>query len=229
MQIYANIEEHKQLLEISIKRELNVEGIFEWISPLSNYKYKEYSGGFLESLGLRHLKESYKDFWPLRTAHWDALAKIDDGTILLFESKSHTGELKSRCRANDSSINQIKKSLKGTYDWLKNGQNQFNEHAWLNKYYQFANRLAHLYYFRGQKHMNNIWLVNIYFENDFSLNMNSNSNKYKTADRSEWEKELNIIKEEMGLINTDMRKYGLIELFLKSSDIKGRENLPLKR
>lgn len=143
-----------------------------WRSPLSE-EYFEYSDGdFLEVLGLQETTMRYPltEFWPRLGPCWDALAQSNKGRIILVEAKSHIHELspsgdKGDCRAKDpASMERIRESLKATKSFFGSR----NENDWTKKYYQYANRLAHVYWFRVLNGIDT-HLVYVYFINDFEM------------------------------------------------------------
>jgi len=144
---------------------LDVNDTIEWLSPLMHDSYAEYQDKeFLDLLSV-HLKDrSLESFWPRNGAVWDGLAKTDKGDIILVEAKSHISELKSSCKACPESMDSIKDSIKETAGFYKSD----SPDNWLDGYYQYANRLAHLYLLRQ---LNGIpaWLVFVYFVNDYTV------------------------------------------------------------
>ncbi len=144
----------------------------DWRSPLVAYNYKENRDReFLEKLGgSRFLKTSlptwpdlYK-FWPRNGPSWDAHGVTDKHQILLVEAKSHIKEMQSSGSGATSqkSIDKIAHSLKETQRFL--GVDQSVDWA-KSPYFQYANRLAHLYWFRELKGLP-AYLIMLYFLND---------------------------------------------------------------
>lgn len=132
-----------------------------WLSPLEAEGYTEYKDDdFLERLSVRLEKRPLRSFWPSGGPHWDALGKTTRGDILLVEAKAHIGELASNCGASPPSLSLIQQSLDETGRFLGAASTA----KWSRTYYQYANRLAHLYLLRQ---LNNIqaWLVFLYFIN----------------------------------------------------------------
>src|SRR5271170_6188605 len=61
-----------------------------WRSPLVTDQYAEYRDlGFLERIGADQLAFELEKFWPSRGPQWDALARSDNGHVLLVEAKAH--------------------------------------------------------------------------------------------------------------------------------------------
>lgn len=116
-----------------------------WLSPMADDRYSEYSDKeFLDRIGLPTSAAKLEEFWPARGPVWDGLAIAKDGTILLFEAKSHVSEFFGMgSKAKDpNSVMQINKALRETAEYIGA---VFDESAWTDALYQMANRLAFLY------------------------------------------------------------------------------------
>lgn len=134
-----------------------------WISPLVTENYEEcWNERFLERLDLLndHL-ESFREFWPFKpwvdgkvnprgTPHWDALARVplmaDDSGVVMVEAKAHRGELvkpNDRSKADAPSLGKIRTSFAAVRDFYEVDD---AAPAWESRYYQFCNRLAHLWW-----------------------------------------------------------------------------------
>lgn len=144
--------------------DLTTENI-EWLSPLKSdgfAEYKDYS--FLNLVGANSGNVELKNFWPKGGPQWDALARTNTGKIILVEAKANIPELKSTgTRAKELSKNLIQKSLSEVKKYLE----ITNDIDWSNSYYQYTNRIAHLFYLR-EKCKIPAYLINIYFLNDQS-------------------------------------------------------------
>ncbi|MBI4430513.1 MAG: hypothetical protein HY587_02235 [Candidatus Omnitrophica bacterium] len=157
-----------------------------WVSPLRETGYAEYSDReFLENLGLTGQWPVLKQFWPMGGPVWDGLARLTwqggEG-VLLVEAKSYPEECRSACRAGTKSLAIIQSAIRQTQEFFSAVPTQ----AWLNEYYQLANRLAHLYFLRrsGVK----AWLVLLLFTDD-----------WKPTPQALWQSELNTIWNALGL------------------------------
>ncbi|ACN15014.1 hypothetical protein HRM2_19130 [Desulforapulum autotrophicum HRM2] len=136
----------------------------EWLSPLREDVWAEYRDlRWLKKIGQAHLSQVLKNFWPRRGPQWDALAKDETGRVFLFEAKAHSNEMKSNCQAGVNSKRIITNSLNNVKAQL--GANQGTD--WLCGYYQYANRLAHLYMLR--EHDVDAWMVFLYFCGDSDM------------------------------------------------------------
>jgi hypothetical protein len=146
-----------------------------WVSPLADEGYEEFwNERFLERLELLddHL-EAFREFWPFKpwvngkvnprgTPHWDALARVPlaDGTYgaVMVEAKAHRGELVKRndkSKADAASLKKITKSLAVARDYYGVAA---TAPAWESRYYQFCNRLAHLWWMNEQANVP-AWVV----------------------------------------------------------------------
>lgn len=140
------------------------EGPLEWLSPRRDDDWAEYrDAAFLCRIGHSELAEALRDFWPRGGPQWDGLARDATGGIYLFEAKAHLGEMVSTCQASLKSRTQIETALSEA----KVAFGAAPGADWLTGYYQYANRLAHLYFLRRLGV--NAWLVFLYFTNDAEM------------------------------------------------------------
>ncbi|AKH99496.1 hypothetical protein IMCC20628_00775 [Hoeflea sp. IMCC20628] len=117
----------------------------EWLSPLATDGFAEYrDGAFLDRLGLSRLSPALDAFWPKRGPQWDALG-IAGNSVVLVEAKAHLDELFSSCKAGDASRRRIEATLNAVRTVLKAGDGA----DWTQRFYQYANRLAHLWQLRS--------------------------------------------------------------------------------
>jgi hypothetical protein len=123
---------------------------------------------------------------------WDALGKSSTGKLLLVKTKSHISELTSESRAEDeSSRKKIQESLENTKHYLNSKVNV----DWSQSFYQYTNRIAHLYLLRK----NNVpaYLVLVYFLNDIDVD--------GPATFYEWEGAIKLLKSCLGIVRHDWR------------------------
>jgi hypothetical protein len=164
MQFYVN--ERPLVLQQAISDAFKTTLHLRWVSPLASDRYKEKKdSAFLQALGFSKYCEDLKRFWPNGGPVWDALARVENGTagVLLVEAKSHVPEIAgSGCGAvADSSICKIEQAIADTKGWL----NVDPQADWKGKFYQSANRMCHLYFFREILQID-ARLVNVYFTDD---------------------------------------------------------------
>lgn len=135
-----------------------------WISPVAETRFREYSdGAFLDALGLARLKPDLAAFWPRGGAVWDGLALTEGGPVLV-EAKAHVAEFfSSPCAAEaETSRQRIAASLAACKTAL--GADQRSD--WMRCFYQYANRLAHLWWLRQQGVEAHLLLVNFVGDDD---------------------------------------------------------------
>ena len=168
----------------------------QWVSPIKEDDYAEYrDNAFLDIIDLKLDKYALSDFWPIGGPRWDALAKSADGNVFLVEAKSHIGELKSPAtRSSGRSKKKIKQSLRET----KNYMNAWTDADWSKTFFQYTNRIAHLYLLRV---LNSIpaYLVFIYFLNDKEMK------GPKSAD--EWLNRIELLHIHFGIKKNDLSQY----------------------
>lgn len=152
----------------------------KWLSPLRNDEYTEYSDQeFIDRLGLKLRKLPLYEFWPKRGPNWDGLAKTDSSQVLLVEAKAYIDEMdgKGSCATKSESIASIDCSLKKTQQFLNASQSVDWAHS---PYYQYANRLAHLYLL-AELNSIDAYLLMIYFLNDVDMQGPSRIRDWKIA------------------------------------------------
>jgi hypothetical protein len=161
--IQVMVNDHPHLLSeaVGVATGISPDKI-EWVSPLAADSYAEYRDyGFLDRLGIALADYSLSMFWPARGPQWDALGRAQ-GQVILIEAKAYLKELiTDPCQATPASLARIKASL----GLVKQSLGVPSEIDWTGRYYQYANRLAHLYLLR---HLNQIpaELVHVCFLND---------------------------------------------------------------
>jgi len=149
----------------------------QWLSPLKGDDYSEYRDQeFLDLLGVKLEVKPLADFWPERGPQWDALGKSSSGKLFLVEAKSHIPELISTMQAKDEdSARKIHKNLQETMRFL--GSNAKID--WSYGFYQYVNRLAHLYLLTQNRLP--AYLLFVYFINDFEMKGPTTIHEWKGA------------------------------------------------
>lgn len=147
-----------------IFKQTGLSSSIEWLSPLAKENYVEYrDNAFLKKLGII-TKSPLKDFWPKQGPSWDALGKASDMPILV-EAKAHIAEaISPPTRATINSFKIIENALGSVKDYLKVNP----EVPWHLSFYQYANRVAHLYYLRVLNGIN-AHLLFVNFINDSEM------------------------------------------------------------
>ncbi|MFL5329217.1 MAG: hypothetical protein ACJ8C4_09895 [Gemmataceae bacterium] len=178
----------------------------QWLSPLRADDYAEYQDdSFLERLGIVLSTRSLNGFWPHRGPVWDGLGKSCRGDIFLIEAKSHIAEMRGKCRAGEESRGLIDSGLAETKGALAEG----SQIDWAGTYYQYTNRLAHLYLLR---HLNQIpaYLVFAYFINDAEMNGPTSQAKWLAA--------IQRLRTSLGLTHTPLSPF-IADVFFDVNDL----------
>ena len=178
------VNDHSELLGSQVAPRLRPHpSIIEWLSPIECDDYAEYSDQkFIDRLGLKLKSHPLKSFWPSRGPHWDALAKTDKSQVLLVEAKARVRELKESGSgaSAEKSVARIDCSLKETQKFL--GVDTTVD--WANSpYYQYANRLAHLYLL-SEKNCTDAYLLMIFFLNDKDMGGPDSIGQWEAAIRT---------------------------------------------
>ena len=183
----------------------------EWLSPLESESFDEYRDAeFLNCLGVRLDDYPLRDFWPSGGPQWDGLGR--SGTqLLLVEAKANVSELQSECRAKARrSIRMIDKALRETQEFL----GAESDRDWSRPYYQYANRLAHLYLLRELNSLD-VYLVFVYFVNDRT--------KMPTS-REDWRGPIQETKKSLGLpLYSDWLGRYAKEVFIDTAELSDVE------
>ena len=170
-------------------RETGVEmsGDVDWVSPLENDDFAEYTDSdFLDRLGIRLKRRPLKDFWPPSGPRWDGLARCGD-TVFLIEAKAYVAELATDpCGAGEESRRKIEEAMAETKAFLRIR----SKTDWTRCFYQYANRLAHLYLLRQLNGLD-AYLLNVYFVGDKTREM--------PASRADWMAAATLAKAHLGL------------------------------
>ena len=118
----------------------------QWLSPLESDAFTEYKDdAFLDRLGIGPQYRRLEDFWPTRGPVWDGLARTSGGRYLLIEAKANIPEFDTcPTGASGGSLHKIRKALDETKGFLR----VRSKTDWSECFYQYANRLAHLYFLR---------------------------------------------------------------------------------
>jgi len=178
------VNEKPDLLNSLIRTQLDLPDTdkITWHSPIAEDGFAEYRDqAFLDLLDITLTKVPLSDFWPLKGLVWDGLGRSETGEVFLVEGK-------------------IKKSLDETKSFL----NSNSEHDWTSTFYQYTNRLAHLYLLRA---LNEVpaYLVFVYFVNDKEMN------GPKSID--EWNGALSLLTSYLGIGRHRLKKY-IADIFI---------------
>ena len=179
----------------------------DWVSPLKDDDFSEYrDNGFIQKLGIRNLETSLSAFWPKRGPQWDALGRGNCNEVFLVEAKANIAEIVSpETKARGKALDLIIKSLDALQKYLK-----VNSKAdWSGTFYQYTNRLAHLYFLRTLNKLP-AYLVFVYFIGDDSVS--------GPKSMEEWKAALKVMKRYLGLSTHKLAKY-MAEVFIDVKQI----------
>lgn len=210
LQILAN--QHQDILNHELSKILNKTIKLEWLSPLKDDDYAEYvDQDFINRLDINsRIIKPLNDFWPNGGANWDGLAK-DNETIFLIEAKAHISEqmIESTGATSIESINLIKKSLEETKAFL----DVKSDVSWCKEnYYQYANRLAHLYYLREINKID-AHLLFIYFLNDKTVTG-------KSETKEDWKQAINDVYKKLELEKNNKLSDFIHNIFIDTNLLK---------
>lgn len=211
VQLLVNRAPH--LLDSALGRPLSLSptDTIAWLSPLADDGYAEYRDqAFLAKVGARPQRTPLAGFWPTRGPQWDALGRTSRGEPLLVEAKAHIPELLSPpCQAAGASLRTIRASL----DRVKRAVGLRAAADWSTTYYQYVNRLAHLYFLRT---LNQIpaYLVSLYLIGDTDLR--------GPGTAEEWAGALDLVHAQLGIVDARLEEaFGgaFVEIFIDVADI----------
>ncbi len=152
----------------------------EWLSPVESDDYAEYyDQEFLDRLGVSGLKVPLTDFWPRSGPRWDGLARTDSGKLILVEAKAYIEEaVDYRSKAGPDSLKKIQAALANS----KKAFRASDDAPWESPFYQYANRLAHLYFL---KQLNGLdaYLLFLYFADAPDVPESCNTRQWEGAVR----------------------------------------------
>jgi len=179
-----------------------------WLSPLREDEFAEYrDGSFLDRLGLSKHKPALRTFWPALGPQWDGLGKLTDGSAyFMIEAKANISEIVSNCAAKSpASLQKINDSLRKTQEWI--GAEPHID--WTTGFYQYANRLAHLY-FLNKIAIERAYLISLYFAHDTT---------HKPTEMDEWRGAVTLQKTLMGISEPNVHNF-VIDVFLETGKIR---------
>jgi hypothetical protein len=162
---------HRKKLDDAIINKTGAGDKIEWLDFRFDRRNKPYDAelkglDFLTGPEYGGVRAAWKKFWPQSgtAQNWDAVGWLIKGGkrrgLILVEAKGHTGELRSKCQAKGGAKSKIEAALAK----VKEHVGAPKDADWLNRYYQYANRLAVLDFLRKEKIKTR--LVFVYFYGD---------------------------------------------------------------
>ena len=186
----------------------------EWLSPLESDCFREYQDkAFLKRLGIapQQLSLQLKHFWPKRGPVWDGLARTSCGRLLLIEAKANIPEFDSSpTGASGKSRREIEDALLKTRDFL----GVSSKIDWTRCFYQYANRLAHLYFLRKLNKVDAA-LVFVYFVGDNTVPGRG------PVSREGWEAAIGLATHHLGMgTNSPWIRDNVADVFIDVDDLR---------
>ena len=174
-----------------------------WHSPLKAEGFLEYRDqAALTKTRISKLKRPLDQFWPNRGPVWDALGITSEGHPLFIEAKAHIPEA-----ATSSTKASSAESRALIHQSLTEARRFYAPRAtvdWSDFFYQYANRLAHQYFFRQVNGVPSI-LVFLYFVNATDMS--------GPTSEQEWHGAVRLIHAVLGL-PPDLRSHGIFDAFV---------------
>lgn len=119
-----------------------------WISPRAADDFAEYMDAtFLAKLDLADLSPALPAFWPASGPRWDGLARADKNVVLV-EAKAHIAEALSTPSAATAPASRA--LVAASLARVKLALSADDRSDWSRCFYQYANRIAHLWWLRDQ-------------------------------------------------------------------------------
>ncbi len=207
--IQVLINKHPKLLTQRIQEAVGQSFEIEWLSPKQDDGFAEYRDvAFLKMLGCYPLRVPLERFWPARGPQWDGLGRSEK-SVFLVEAKANIPELlSSPMKAKDDrSVRLIRKSLEETKRFVYSRSTA----DWSKAFYQYTNRLAHLYYLT---HLNGIsaYLICLYFTGDASVDGHPTT-------RDEWRGAVRLMKEFLGIGKGNRLSPFTVDIYIDVSEI----------
>ena len=138
----------------------SVDEFIEWRSPVRSDQYAEYyDNDFLDRLGISNLSVPLDAFWPRGGPRWDGLALTVSGKRILVEAKAYPEE---GVDFGSQAGSKSKEMIEAAMAKAKFAFGASDNANWMAPFYQYANRLAHLYFLAGMNELD-AYLVFLYF------------------------------------------------------------------
>ena len=185
-----------------------------WLSPLKrdDPPFKEYRDEeFLQQLNIKLERKPLADFWPRGGPQWDGLARTIGDRCILVEAKANIPEFDSiPSAASSRSRVKIQQALDDTKKFLRAGKRA----DWTTCFYQYANRLAHLYLLRELNKLDAA-LVFVYFVGDTTVPGR------KPVSREGWEAANDLALNHLAVRpNAPWMKQNVFDVFINVDDLR---------
>ena len=184
----------------------------EWVSPLEDDGFREYRDQpFLDRLGITLGARPLGESWPPRGPRWDGLARTSGRRCVLVETKANIPEFNSvPSRAAPASLQKIQAAFAETKAFLRIR----SETDWSRCFYQYANRIAHLYLLRELNKIDAI-LVFLYFVGDDTVPGR------EPVSREGWRAAISLANRHLGLrASSPWLRQNVFDIFLDADDLR---------
>lgn len=180
-----------------------------WTSPLAADQFAEYrDDDFIRRTGMQLPQRRLEDFWPLRGPQWDALARVGTGGALLVEAKANIPEVVSPGTGAEGERRAL---LEASLAELKAFLGVDPSISWSGKLYQYANRLAHLYFLR-EINRQDAYLAFVYFTGDSDVD--------GPVTVAEWKAALTVAKSVLGIPKRHRLTKYVADIFIDVSEME---------
>jgi len=199
------IDQHQPIIDSKLQAVLGLpsEDSILWVSPVRSTKFREYRDmKALRQLGVNSLPvRPLNTFWPQRGPVWDGLARTKSEQLIFIEAKAIIPEAASpRTRATPESLKLILQSLAEARHFFAPRATS----EWSGTFYQYANRLAHHYFFTKVNGLQS-HLVFLYFINAEDVS--------GPTSEAEWRGAIQLLHAALGL-SSNRLPVGVHEVFL---------------
>jgi len=199
---------HRDSFSQKVKEATRLKDDIHWL----DFNFAEKPGQLDEELkGVEfaspNVQKAWRDFWPStgNQQNWDCVGQTSAGKILLVEAKAHLGELKSPTHAK----NDGKEKIKAAFAAVKQSIGVVPTANWMGDYYQFANRIAALWFLK--EHGTDAALINIYFLNDLG-----NTRRKCPKDTDSWRAIIADEYEHLGITNNAFVNENVFPCFIEA-------------
>lgn len=174
-----------------------------WLSPLRSDEFAEYRDqAFLDLLEVELPLRKLDEYWPRGGPQWDALGVTKSGSPILVEAKANIPEVISPASgASERSLARIDAALSETAAFL----GVKSSCDWSGTFYQYANRLAHLYLIAELNRIE-AWLAFVYFVGDSDVSGPDTI--------GEWEAALQVLHGALGLGKRHRLSSRVLDVFI---------------
>lgn len=179
-----------------------------WTCPLASDDFAEYrDDDFIRLCGVPLPHRRLEEFWPVRGPQWDALARIGACGALLVEAKANIPEIVSPGTGAEGERRAL---LERSLAEVKLFLGVDPRIPWSGKFYQYANRLAHLYFLR-EVNGQDAYLAFVYFTGDPDVD------GPKTV--AEWKAALLVAKSALGVPKRHRLSKYVADVFIDISEM----------